>query len=195
MGLDVVFWLYSVCNTDSRCRRVCGYGWRYLSALPNYSNKCSVGLRSDENASHGRVLMSCWRKKAVGRRTGWGHALSCWNWVTSQWTEKNGKTTGRRNSVMYYCAMRVPSMVIKGARWHLSESGTRMWIELHVPRPLLLNDRWLRWVHCNGFYRMLTVKLLPLKRSSSIKPHRSKPTSHCWRRYILTDYTLHILCC
>ena len=82
--------LHSACNAAPSYRRVWGCGWPCLTALPSWSHKCSIGLRSDENAGHGSVLIPCWRKKAVVRRAEWGRALSCWNWVTSMGSKERG---------------------------------------------------------------------------------------------------------
>ena len=108
--------LHSACSATSSCRRVCGCGWRCLIALPSWSHKCSIGLKSGENVDHGSVAMFCCCKKSIVARAEWGRTLSCWNTVPSRWAARNGTTVGRRTSLMYRWDVSVPSMIIRGVR-------------------------------------------------------------------------------
>ena len=108
--------LWNFLHSASSCRRVCGCGWRCLTALASWSHKCSIGLKSCENAGHRSVSMFCCCKKSFVAQAEWGRSLSCWNIVTSWWAARNGTTVVRRTSLMYLWDVSVPSMIIRGVR-------------------------------------------------------------------------------
>ena len=74
--------IHSACNSSSRCRRVCGSRWQSLTTQPHWCNKCSIGLKSGENAGHGSVLMPAdIRRQSLDGKRELTHNSSDTDWI------------------------------------------------------------------------------------------------------------------
>ena len=104
----------------SSCWRLAGCTGLERTRLPSSTHTCSIGLKSELNDGHGRVLTSCWRKKSKVTCATCGLALSCWK-SRRRCCAMNGKTWGCNIVMRYAIALRRPRTTCKavfGQRWY-----------------------------------------------------------------------------
>ena len=117
---------------------------------------------------------------------------------------KERPTAGRRTSLMLRCAVKVPSMTLRGVRWHQyhyvltfpSISFPTICLLFTSPSPYTDTPIIAIHVHCGRSILSPDYRqIIDSKRTYWVYADKSKPTSHCWRRQPSIDYIFQFLCC
>ena len=161
---------HSSCSAMASC-------WRLYTSFPSWSQRCSIGFKSGENAGQGRTCTPFWLKKSMVSLAEWARALSCWKSVTSPLLRNNGTNSGSKISSMYRSAVKLPSTTMSWVLWRHEIPPHTITLPPTQPYTCLTQQSWNRSLRRRHTLRRLS-NISTQKRDSSREQYTT-PTLLC----------------